>query len=50
MQPANRFYKIEVQRLKDAASQRALVDQLVTHQLLHPTTRVALPCSLSKGL
>ena len=50
MQPTNRFYKIEVQKLKDAAAQRALVNQIDNQQLLITTTRVVLPWSLSKGL
>ena len=50
VQPTNRFYKIEVQKLKDAAAQRELVNQIATHQLLHPSTRAVLPWSLSKGL
>ena len=42
-QPVNIYYQRELKKLQDAKAQKALVHQLSTHQILHPSVRVIVP-------
>ena len=42
-QPVNIYYQRELKKLQDAKAHRALVHQLATHQILHPSIRVIVP-------
>lgn len=44
--PVNRLYQQELVKFKDARAKSDLLNELIKHQVLHPTTRVMVHRSL----